>query len=143
MAVRRVADGRRGIVAARLGGYGLGMHDDSVPTAARPRPGARLVRVWTAAAILYVAAAGWFSVAPIRAALAQADGPAPALAPLPASWKGPLPDAPDSPTVKVAKTVAKQAAITFAPPFLVLWFGWDVWFAARGFLATREKGSAE
>lgn len=119
------------------------MHDDSIPTADRPRPGARLIRVWTAAAILYVAAAGWLSVAPIRAALAQADGPAPASASIPASWKGPLPDAPDSPAVKVAKTVAKQAAITFAPPFLVLWFGWDVWFAARGFLSAGGKAPGE
>ncbi|MFI4966409.1 MAG: hypothetical protein ACHP9T_13705 [Caulobacterales bacterium] len=109
----------------------------------RRRPGARLIRTWALASIAYVAAAGALSVAPVREVMTQAARPAPLAPTLPASWKGPLPDAPDSPAVKVAKVVARQAVIAFAPPFLVLWFGWDVWFAARGFLAPDRKAPRE
>ncbi len=57
---------------------------------------------------------------------------------------GPIPDAPDTGPVKIAKAVAKQGAIVFAPPALALWFGWDVWFAVTGFFprgASRKKNS--
>jgi hypothetical protein len=102
---------------------------------------ARLLKGWALSSVIYVGVAGAFSVEPVRTALAQADSPRPPpLAPDPAAAPtGPLPDAPDTPSVRIAKTVAKQAAITFAPPLLVLWFGWDVWFAVVGFLSPDRK----
>lgn len=113
-------------------------------TRSKPR-GARLLKIWAVASILYVAVAGGLSVQPIRAALAQARLPAPApvaVAP-PRTSKGPVPDAPDTPAVKLAKTVAKQAAIAFAPPLLALWFGWDVWFAILGWWSRGREASEE
>ena len=105
----------------------------------RKRRGAGLFRIWAVASMAYVVAAGAVSVAPIRAAVAQASQPAAPAPALPVESRGPLPDAPDTPTVKLAKTVAKHAAITLAPPFLTLWFGWDLWFAVVGFLSPERK----
>jgi hypothetical protein len=39
----------------------------------------------------------------------------------------------------IGKAFAEQAAIALAPPLLVLWFGWDVWFAAAGFLQPGKR----
>jgi len=106
--------------------------------------GARLLKAWAAASILYVGVAGGLSAQPIRAAIAEARQPAPPPLPQPPPRvpTGPIPDPPDTPAVKLAKTVAKQAAIVIAPPLLVLWFGWDVWFAVVGFLS-RDRGGRD
>ncbi|HZZ68548.1 MAG TPA: hypothetical protein VFE18_10275 [Phenylobacterium sp.] len=98
----------------------------------RRLPGANLVRAWAVASALYVLVAGALSVAPIREALAQAAHPA-AAAPIVRVGDGPVPEAPDTPAIKLAKAIGKQAAIAFAPPLLLLWFGWDLWFAIQGF----------
>ncbi|HEX4095934.1 MAG TPA: hypothetical protein VHX64_04355 [Caulobacteraceae bacterium] len=98
----------------------------------RRRPGANLVRAWAVASAVYVLVVGALSVAPIREALAQAARPA-AAPPTVRVGDGPVPEAPDTPTLKLAKAIGKQAAIALAPPFLVLWFGWDLWFAIQGF----------
>ncbi|HEX3886881.1 MAG TPA: hypothetical protein VHW05_05250 [Phenylobacterium sp.] len=99
----------------------------------RRRPGANLVGAWAVASAIYVLVAGALSVSPIREALAQAAHPAATPAPIVRVGDGPVPEAPDTPTLKLAKAIGKQAAIALAPPFLVLWFGWDLWFAIQGF----------
>jgi hypothetical protein len=109
----------------------------------RKRPGASLFRFWALASLLYCLVAGALSVAPIRTALAQANEPQPPPTTAPQTSRGPVPEAPDTPTVKVAKSVAKQAAIVFAPPLLTLWFGWDLWFAVVGFLSPRDRTKDE
>jgi hypothetical protein len=111
----------------------------------RTRSGAGLIRAWTVASIVYVLIAGGLSVGPIRRAFAQADRPVAAVAAPPPSSRGPIPDAPDSPGVMVAKAVGKQAALVFGPPLLALWFGWDAWFAIQGFLSkdTKSPGGGE
>lgn len=109
----------------------------------RRRTGATLFRFWAVASLLYCLVAGAFAVAPIRVALAQAANAAPPPARISQTYRGPLPEAPDTPTVKLAKTVAEQAAIAFAPPLLTLWFGWDLWFAVVGFLSPRGRTEDE
>jgi len=101
----------------------------------RTRSGSGLMRAWTLASIAYVLVAGGLSVGPIQRAFAQADRPVAAVAAPPPPSTGPLPDAPDSPGVRVAKAVGKQVALVFGPPLLALWFGWDAWFAIQGFLS--------
>ena len=91
-------------------------------------------------ALVYVVAAGWMSVAPIRSAIADAQRP-----PVAVPARG-LPGPVDArfshrSEAAVGKIVARQAAVTFGPPLLVLWFGWDVWFAVIGFLPA--TGSAQ
>lgn len=90
------------------------------------------------AAAIYALAAAGFSVAPIRHAVAEAGAsqapPAPA-----APTKGPIPDTPDTGRVKLAKAVARQAAIVVGPPALALWIGWDLWFAIVGFFPRRGR----
>jgi hypothetical protein len=79
--------------------------------------------------------AGLDSVRPIDSALSYARSHhAATVKAAPVNLNGPLPSPPDSPGVAAAKVVARQAAIIFAPPLLLLWFGWDLWFAAVGFL---------
>jgi hypothetical protein len=50
---------------------------------------------------------------------------------------GPLPDKPDGPALAIGKVIVRQVALSVGPPLLVLWFGWDVWFAVTGFLQPR------
>jgi hypothetical protein len=89
------------------------------------RAGRFLLKCWVVAAAIYVVAAGVMSVAPIRIAIVRADH-----------------TRASPPSLVIGEVVARQAAITLAPPLLALWFGWDLWFAAVGFLrptpATRD-----
>jgi hypothetical protein len=94
------------------------------------RPASKLLRTWMIASSAYVLGAIGFSVTPIRDAIAAA-GPAPQSVQATESRHGR--EATEPPTVRIARTVGKQALITFAPPALALWFGWDVWFAIQGF----------
>jgi hypothetical protein len=41
----------------------------------------------------------------------------------------------DTPEQRTMRAVAERAAISLAPPLLVLWFGWDVWFAVVGLMS--------
>jgi hypothetical protein len=85
--------------------------------------------------MLYVAAAGALSAAPIRQAIAQAQGLAPPSVQPNVLPTGPLPEAPDSPSLRLWKAVGRQGLIIVGPPLLALWFGWDVWFAVSGLLS--------
>jgi hypothetical protein len=90
-----------------------------------------------AAAYVLVAAAG--SAGPFITAIEQAQTVEahPALAqrlPEPPANGGPIPDAPDSPAERIAKAVGVEVLLLAGPPLLLLWFGWDVWFALAGFL---------
>jgi hypothetical protein len=99
-----------------------------------------LLKVWSVIALGWVIAAGSQSVRPITVALRHARvHHAVTVRAAPFDPNGPLPTPPDSPDVAVAKVVARQAAIVVAPPLLLLWFGWDVWFAVAGFLDLRLK----
>ncbi|HEY8003664.1 MAG TPA: hypothetical protein VIE16_05515 [Phenylobacterium sp.] len=109
----------------------------------RKRPGSRLLKVWAVISVLYVGVAGALSVHPIRSAIAEAGQPAAAIPAPRLDTRGPLPEAPDTPAMKLGKTVARQAAITLAPPLLALWFGWDLWFALTGFLSRGHEPSKE
>jgi hypothetical protein len=99
--------------------------------------GRLLLRIWLVAAAVYVLVAGAMSVAPIKAALLRAHEPPPARPAQVAPTNGPIPDAPDSPAIALAKSLARQAAVVAGPPLLTLWFGWDFWFAVTGFLERR------
>lgn len=110
---------------------------DEADAAGRTRPKRRgLLKFWFGAAVLYMAWTCTLSVAPIRSAIIQAQGPAPEHAEQQRQVQptGPLPDAPDSPAVKLGKVIGRQALIVVGPPLLALWFGWDVWFAVIGLL---------
>jgi hypothetical protein len=107
--------------------------------AAQRRLGRLLLRCWLGASAFYVVIACIMSVAPIRSAVAQAHHPATPPVHQSERLNGPLPDGPESPAFMIGKAVARQTALTLAPPFLVLWFGWDVWFAVTGFLQPRAR----
>lgn len=101
------------------------------------RPGAKLLKCWIFASVVYVCVAGALSLAPVRAVLGEArHQPAPTQARV---VTGPLPNRPQSPREKVLRVIAKQTAISLAPPLLVLWFGWDLWFAIVGFLPPPKR----
>lgn len=102
--------------------------------------GSKLFRAWAVASALYVLVAIGFSLAPIQAAFEAADR-TPAAAP--AASGNRRAEAPDTPRLKIAKAVGKQALIVLAPPALVLWFGWDAWFAITGFFPSRRTRSDE
>jgi hypothetical protein len=89
------------------------------------------------AAAFYVVVAAGFSVTPIRHAVAEAQAFRPP--PRARSTLGPIPEAPDTAPVRIAKALARQAAIVLGPPALALWFGWDLWFALSGFFPSRRK----
>ena len=91
------------------------------------------------AAAIYVFIAAGVSLGPIRNAIDEAQSFKPPPPPRAASTSGPIPEAPATASVKIAKALAKQAAIVFGPPALALWFGWDVWFAVTGFFPSRRK----
>ena len=101
--------------------------------------GRLLLRTWAVAAVIYVVVAGAWSVAPIRAAVLRAQEPVRAQPAPAAPADGPIPDAPDSPAVALAKSLAWHAAVVIGPPALTLWFGWDLWFAAAGLLELRAR----
>jgi hypothetical protein len=79
------------------------------------------------AATLYALVAVGLSVAPLRAAFHQ-------LASASAS-EGPTRAA----ALDFGKVAARQAIVVAAPPFLLLWFGWDVWFAFVGFFGPKPE----
>jgi len=100
-----------------------------MPATRRSIYGRRLFKVWAVSAILYGLTASALSVAPIRRA-----------------WLDALPASVPSQQVRVvmvAKVVGRQAAIVAGPPLLLLWFGWDVWFAAVGFFGRDPEESGE
>ena len=98
----------------------------------------KLLRTWMVASCVYVLAAIGFSVTPLQDAF-KAAGRAPALAP--ATSSGSVRGASEASRMTLAKAVGKQALIVFAPPALVLWFGWDVWFAFTGFFPPRREAA--
>ncbi|MBS0332598.1 MAG: hypothetical protein JSS35_07510 [Proteobacteria bacterium] len=85
------------------------------------------------AAAAYVLVAAGFSVAPIRQAIVQARATPIAPPPLVTTISGPIPEAPDTGPVRIAKAIGRQAAIVLGPPARALWFGWDLWFTLVGF----------
>ena len=96
--------------------------------------GRRLFQAWVLVASVYACAATVFSIAPIRSAiLAAPSATTAAAAPNLGAHK-----------TEVAKIAARQAAIVVVPPLLLLWFGWDVWFALVGFFGrdTDENDAA-
>ena len=97
-----------------------------------------LLTCWLVASAFYVLVVGALSVEPIRLAIMQAQHPRASPLQRYERSTGPLPDAPDRPGVAIAKAVARQGALIVGPPLLVLWFGWDVWFAVVGFLKPRS-----
>lgn len=99
----------------------------------------RLLQGWLVLAMLYVAVAGALSAAPIRHAIAQAQEPAPPYVQPKVAPTGPLPEAPDSPSLRLWKVIGRQGLIIAAPPLLALWFGWDVWFAVSGLLSRDSR----
>jgi hypothetical protein len=94
--------------------------------------GRTLFRVWLAVSLVYVLGIGVLSVGPIRSAIELAGRPAPPPAPV-VHTTGPEPSV-ESPTMRAAEIVGRQVLIGLAPPLLLLWFGWDAWFAVAGFL---------
>lgn len=98
-----------------------------------------LLKGWFIVAVLYVVMAGAYSVQPVQAAIRHVRSPGVSLP----AGTGKSSDArrrgPDNPALAVAEVAAKQGAIVFGPPFLTLWFGWDVWFAVVGFLEPRRR----
>lgn len=119
---------------------------------AAPRPGrrsrpsrSRLLRLWAIVASVYVLVAAAASAGPLKAAIAHAQTvrqPAAARLRLePHAAGGPIPDAPDSPVELVAKAVGLEVLLLAGPPLLLLWFGWDVWFALAGFFPALGKAS--
>lgn len=108
----------------------------SVPTAA-PRPRRRLLRVWAVVSAAYVLIAAAASAGPLQAAVRHALAAPPAAAqplqPAPVPG-GPIPEAPDSPAEMLAKAIGLEALLLLGPPLLLLWLGWDVWFALAGFI---------
>jgi hypothetical protein len=111
------------------------------PAGRRHPAGRRIFRVWLAASALYVAVIGLISIAPIRTAIETAkQAPAPTAPPAaPIHTTGPIADAPASPGMKAAEVAGRQALIAAAPPLLLLWFGWDLWFAVSGLLPLRRS----
>ena len=94
-----------------------------------------LWRFWLVAALIYVLAVAGLSVEPVRQAFRSARYAAPASAvSVHVSPTGPIPDAPASPRLHAYQVAGRQALIAIAPPLLLLWFGWDAWFAVTGFL---------
>lgn len=100
------------------------------------------MRAWAVGSAIYTIAAVALSVGPIQHAMVEAGRPAAAAAPVTVG-DGPIPEAPDSPKVRFAKTVGERALIVVVPPFLALWFGWDVWFAVEGFRSRQRKDAGE
>ena len=101
------------------------------------RLGRALLKGWLVIALIYVTAAAAFSIAPVRAAIGIPATGQVASQRQPEARGDAHPDPPPSRTVRIGRAVTIQAAITFAPPLLALWFGWDVWFAVIGFLPDR------
>ena len=102
---------------------------------ANGRLGRALWRFWLVAALIYVLAVLGLSVGPVRQAFRSARQTAPTnTAPVYVSPTGPIPDAPASPRLHAYRLAGRQALIAIAPPLLLLWFGWDAWFAVTGFL---------
>jgi hypothetical protein len=101
--------------------------------------GRLLFKGWVVAAAAYVLLATFHALGPIEAALARSQRQAaapPAQAGLP---EGGSADEPAGAAPILGRTVLQYGAIIFAPPLLVLWFGWDVWFAVTGFLERRPQ----
>jgi hypothetical protein len=98
------------------------------------RSGPRLFKAWAVAAAIYVAVAIGFSVAPIRSALERTADTA----------GGPPSSAQSAPRQPALLEVgARQAAIVAGPPLVLLWFGWDLWFAVLGFLEPKRDPAEE
>jgi hypothetical protein len=100
-----------------------------MPATLRSIYGRRLFKAWAVAAVLYGLTASALSVAPIRR-----------------TWLDASPASVPSQQVRVvmvAKVVGRQAAIVAGPPLLLLWFGWDVWFAVVGLFGREPKESKE
>lgn len=112
--------------------------DPTAPASTRRRPSpsrSRLLRLWSIVSAAYVAVAVAASAGPLQAAVERAltTTPPPASAqPLQPSG-GPIPEAPDSQGQMLAKAIGLEALLLAGPPLLLLWFGWDVWFALAGF----------
>jgi len=112
--------------------------DPTAPASARRRPSpsrSRLLRLWTIVSAAYVLVAAAASAGPLQATVerALAAAPRPAAAqPLHPSG-GPIPEAPDGRGEMLAKAIGLEALLLAGPPLLLLWFGWDVWFALAGF----------
>jgi hypothetical protein len=94
--------------------------------------------------VAYVLIAAAVTAGPLRAAIEEARARPAATQPVapPAAARGPIPDAQDGPTEIVLKAIGVEVLALFAPPLLLLWFGWDVWFALAGF-APRLAGAAK
>lgn len=112
-----------------------------------PHSRSRLLRAWAIVSAAYVLIAAAGSAGPLSAAIGQAQTaqarPAAAQG-LPHRREpagGPIPDAPDSPSEKMAKAVGAEILLLFGPPLLLLWFGWDVWFALTGFFPAVNRTS--
>jgi hypothetical protein len=87
------------------------------------------------ASSVYVLAAIGSSITPLQDAF-EAAGRAPQQA-----SSGPVQGASEAPRMTLMKAVGKQALIVLAPPALLLWFGWDVWFAFTGFFPPRREAT--
>ena len=118
------------------------------PAPARaPRSRRRLLRAWAAASAASVLIAALGSAQPFMAAVARAPAaPAPTLMGRKAHPRGPadgpIPDAPDGPAEVSAKAAGAELWLLAGPPLLLLWLGWDVWFALVGFFPALAGGSA-
>jgi hypothetical protein len=98
-----------------------------------------IFRAWAAGAIIYVLAAMAVSAAPLRAAFRDtraAVGESATYDTLASTGRS------ASAKVKLREVVIKQVAIVIAPPLLLLWFGWDLWFAVAGFFDRRQDQNA-
>jgi hypothetical protein len=110
----------------------------TTPDRGRPA-GRKIFRVWLAASALYVAVIGVISITPMRTAIEAARN-APPPAPV-VQTTGPI-HTPESPAMKAASVIGRQALLGLAPPLLLLWFGWDLWFAVSGFRQLRRDRRA-
>lgn len=106
----------------------------------RPAPqsgsGRWLLGSWAAVSLLYVLVIGVISIGTIQSAADRARHPQVRPVLRAEAVTGPIPDGPPGPAAAIGEAIAMQAALALGPPFLVLWFGWDVWFAVTGLLQT-------
>lgn len=112
-----------------------------------PRSRRRLLRLWAVVSAAYVVIAAAGSALPLRAAIGRAqaaharaaEAPPPRVRP--PRPDGPLPETPDGPAEILAKAAGGELLLLAGPPLLLLWFGWDVWFALAGFFPALDRAS--